>query len=261
MRSPCARPPARFRRTGSSSRPIARTSRPNRCAARGTSPPTWCIRSVFSPRREARAGRGRRRPDPRECRRSIRVGMTVAPKKALGQHFLVDENILGVIERLSDLRSTDVVLEVGPGLGILTRRLAERARLVHAIELDRSLEPELRAALGELLERSSDLGRRTPARDRRARARTHQARRQPPVQRRDSARGRVPRARTVIAALVRDGAARGGRPLLRRAEDEGVRRGLGARAALRPEGGLPCRFAVGVPSAATSRLRARGLRA
>ena len=74
--------------------------------------------------------------------------MTVAPKKALGQHFLVDENILGVIERLSDLGSTDVVLEVGPGLGNLTRRLAERARLVHTTELDRSLEPELRAALG-----------------------------------------------------------------------------------------------------------------
>ena len=73
--------------------------------------------------------------------------MTVAPKKALGQHFLVDENILGVIERLSDLHSTDVVLEIGPGLGILTRRLAERARFVHAIELDRSLEAELRAAL------------------------------------------------------------------------------------------------------------------
>jgi len=73
--------------------------------------------------------------------------MTVAPKKALGQHFLVDENILGVIERLSDLQSTDVVLEIGPGLGILTRRLAERARFVHAIELDRSLEAELRAAL------------------------------------------------------------------------------------------------------------------
>jgi 16S rRNA (adenine1518-N6/adenine1519-N6)-dimethyltransferase len=73
--------------------------------------------------------------------------MTVAPKKALGQHFLVDENILGVIERLSDLHSADVVLEIGPGLGILTRRLAERARFVHAIELDRSLEAELRAAL------------------------------------------------------------------------------------------------------------------
>ena len=73
--------------------------------------------------------------------------MTVAPKKALGQHFLVDENILGVIARRSDLHSADVVLEIGPGLGILTRRLAERARFVHAIELDRSLEAELRAAL------------------------------------------------------------------------------------------------------------------
>ena len=75
--------------------------------------------------------------------------MSVAPKKALGQHFLVDENILGVIGRMSDLRSTDVVLEVGPGLGVLTRFLADRVRLVHAVELDRSLEPALSAALGE----------------------------------------------------------------------------------------------------------------
>jgi 16S rRNA (adenine1518-N6/adenine1519-N6)-dimethyltransferase len=74
--------------------------------------------------------------------------VTVAPKKRLGQHFLVDENILGVIGRLSDLRQSDVVLEVGPGLGILTRYLADRVRLVHAIELDRSLEPTLLEALG-----------------------------------------------------------------------------------------------------------------
>jgi 16S rRNA (adenine1518-N6/adenine1519-N6)-dimethyltransferase len=75
--------------------------------------------------------------------------VTVEPKKALGQHFLADENILGVIERMSDLRPTDVVLEVGPGLGILTRRLAERTRFVHAVELDRSLEPHLREALAD----------------------------------------------------------------------------------------------------------------
>ena len=75
--------------------------------------------------------------------------MTVAPKKSLGQHFLVDENIVGVIGRLSDLEREDVVLEVGPGLGILTRYLADHVRLVHAIELDRSLEPALRDALGE----------------------------------------------------------------------------------------------------------------
>ena len=75
--------------------------------------------------------------------------MRVEPKRALGQHFLVDENILGVIERMSVLRASDVVVEVGPGLGVLTRRLAERASYVHSIELDRSLEPRLREALAE----------------------------------------------------------------------------------------------------------------
>ena len=69
--------------------------------------------------------------------------MSVRPKKALGQHFLADENILGVIERLAELGPDDVVLEVGPGLGVLTRRLADRAGHVHAVELDRSLEPHL----------------------------------------------------------------------------------------------------------------------
>jgi 16S rRNA (adenine1518-N6/adenine1519-N6)-dimethyltransferase len=73
--------------------------------------------------------------------------VTVTPKKALGQHFLVDENILGVIGRLSVLGPDDVVLEVGPGLGVLTRYLAERVGLVHAIELDRSLEESLGSAL------------------------------------------------------------------------------------------------------------------
>lgn len=67
----------------------------------------------------------------------------VVPKRALGQHFLVDENILGVIERLAELDAADVVLEVGPGLGVLTARLAERVAHVHAVEIDRSLEPQL----------------------------------------------------------------------------------------------------------------------
>jgi 16S rRNA (adenine1518-N6/adenine1519-N6)-dimethyltransferase len=69
--------------------------------------------------------------------------VNVAPKKHLGQHFLVDENILGVIGRLASLEPHDVVLEVGPGLGILTRYLADRVAHVHAAELDRSLEPHL----------------------------------------------------------------------------------------------------------------------
>jgi 16S rRNA (adenine1518-N6/adenine1519-N6)-dimethyltransferase len=69
--------------------------------------------------------------------------VSVAPKRALGQHFLADQNLLGVIGRLAQLDAGDVVLEVGPGLGVLTRYLADRVALVHAVELDRSLRPRL----------------------------------------------------------------------------------------------------------------------
>jgi 16S rRNA (adenine1518-N6/adenine1519-N6)-dimethyltransferase len=65
------------------------------------------------------------------------------PKKELGQHFLVDGNILGVIGRMGELKDEDVVLEIGPGLGVLTSYLADRVRRVVAVELDRSLEPQL----------------------------------------------------------------------------------------------------------------------
>jgi 16S rRNA (adenine1518-N6/adenine1519-N6)-dimethyltransferase len=74
--------------------------------------------------------------------------VNVRAKKELGQHFLVDENILGVIDRLAELAPGDVVLEIGPGLGVLTRYLAARVARVHAVELDRSLEPHL-AGLGD----------------------------------------------------------------------------------------------------------------
>jgi 16S rRNA (adenine1518-N6/adenine1519-N6)-dimethyltransferase len=64
-------------------------------------------------------------------------------RKELGQHFLVDENILGVIGRLAELDDDDVVLEVGPGLGVLTTYLADRVAQVYAVELDTSLGPQL----------------------------------------------------------------------------------------------------------------------
>lgn len=73
--------------------------------------------------------------------------MNAAPKKQLGQHFLVDRNILGVVGRLAGLCADDVVLEIGPGLGVLTTYLAERAAHVHAVEVDRSLAPHLEQAL------------------------------------------------------------------------------------------------------------------
>jgi 16S rRNA (adenine1518-N6/adenine1519-N6)-dimethyltransferase len=66
-----------------------------------------------------------------------------AARRELGQHFLADENILGVIGRLAELSPGDIVLEVGPGLGVLTTYLADRVARVHAVELDRSLEDAL----------------------------------------------------------------------------------------------------------------------
>jgi 16S rRNA (adenine1518-N6/adenine1519-N6)-dimethyltransferase len=69
--------------------------------------------------------------------------LTVRAKKRLGQHFLVDENILGVIGRLAELAEDDVVLEIGPGLGILTTYLADRVSQVFTVELDASLAPQL----------------------------------------------------------------------------------------------------------------------
>jgi 16S rRNA (adenine1518-N6/adenine1519-N6)-dimethyltransferase len=69
--------------------------------------------------------------------------MLRAVKKEYGQHFLVDRNILDVIGRLAELGPDDVVLEIGPGQGVLTRYLAERVGRVHAIEIDRALAPAL----------------------------------------------------------------------------------------------------------------------
>ena len=73
--------------------------------------------------------------------------LPVVPNRELGQHFLVDENILRVAGRLAELGEHDVVLEVGAGLGVLTAFLAERVGHVHAVELDRALEPHLRERL------------------------------------------------------------------------------------------------------------------
>jgi len=71
----------------------------------------------------------------------------VRPKRDLGQNFLIDSNILGVIERAAELDAHDVVLEIGGGLGVLSEHLAARCAHVHVVELDRSLEPALRDAL------------------------------------------------------------------------------------------------------------------
>lgn len=65
------------------------------------------------------------------------------PKKSLGQNFLFDENVLARIAAAADLTGQDEVLEIGPGLGSLTRLLAETAVSVTAIELDNRFIPIL----------------------------------------------------------------------------------------------------------------------
>jgi 16S rRNA (adenine1518-N6/adenine1519-N6)-dimethyltransferase len=69
------------------------------------------------------------------------------PSKGLGQNFLEDNTALRKIAALADLSPEDAVLEIGPGLGSLTRYLALTAGRVTAVELDASLFPVLRAVL------------------------------------------------------------------------------------------------------------------
>jgi len=79
----------------------------------------------------------------------------VRPKRDLGQNFLIDSNILGVIARAAGLESQDVVLEIGGGLGVLSEHLAPLVAHTHVVELDRSLEPALRDALEPFGDRAS----------------------------------------------------------------------------------------------------------
>ncbi len=68
-------------------------------------------------------------------------------RKGLGQHFLIDEEVLNLIISAAELTSTDVIMEVGPGLGVLTKELAKQAGWVVAIELDSKLAVILKETL------------------------------------------------------------------------------------------------------------------
>jgi 16S rRNA (adenine1518-N6/adenine1519-N6)-dimethyltransferase len=63
----------------------------------------------------------------------------IKPNKFMGQNFLIDENVLNKIVETADIKSDDIILEVGPGLGILTTELAERAKRIIAVEKDKEL--------------------------------------------------------------------------------------------------------------------------
>jgi 16S rRNA (adenine1518-N6/adenine1519-N6)-dimethyltransferase len=67
----------------------------------------------------------------------------VRPDHELGQNFLIDSNILGVIDRAAGLAQEDVVLEIGGGVGVLSEYLAERVSHVHVVEVDERLREAL----------------------------------------------------------------------------------------------------------------------
>lgn len=69
--------------------------------------------------------------------------------KSLGQNFLTDKNIIDKIIEKSNISETDLVIEIGPGIGVLTAAAAEAAGKVIAIEIDRNLIPILNETLRE----------------------------------------------------------------------------------------------------------------
>lgn len=73
-------------------------------------------------------------------------------KKRFGQHFLTDRSILRRIVQFADIQPDDIVVEIGPGAGALTRELAAAAQRVIAIEIDRDLIEALRKDMPENVE-------------------------------------------------------------------------------------------------------------
>lgn len=76
--------------------------------------------------------------------RTILKDLGIRPRKALGQNFLVDRTVVPRIVAAAEVGPQDVIIEVGPGLGVLTEQLARVARRVIAVELDERLAAVLR---------------------------------------------------------------------------------------------------------------------
>src|SRR5208283_2418510 len=72
------------------------------------------------------------------------TGLKVTPKRSLGQNFLIDENIVDKIIREMHLRTNDAVIEIGPGRGALTAKLAGKVRKLLIVEIDGRIIESLR---------------------------------------------------------------------------------------------------------------------
>ncbi|PKK85985.1 MAG: ribosomal RNA small subunit methyltransferase A [Thermoplasmata archaeon HGW-Thermoplasmata-1] len=88
--------------------------------------------------------KNRRHDVERAVKELAGIGNTHVPKHHLGQNFLVDTRVADRQIRYADVKPEDTVLEIGPGHGILTKRLASKAGKVMAVEYDRDLANELR---------------------------------------------------------------------------------------------------------------------
>ncbi len=78
-----------------------------------------------------------------------KVDRVFRPKKQLGQHWLRQKSVLNKIIEAGELKKKDLVIEIGPGLGVLTAELAQKLEQVIAIEKDLSLIPILKTNLRE----------------------------------------------------------------------------------------------------------------
>jgi len=67
----------------------------------------------------------------------------------LGQHFLIDQEILDAIVEAGDIQSDDTIVEIGPGIGVLTKELMKRSKHVTAIEIDERMIPLLNTYIGK----------------------------------------------------------------------------------------------------------------
>ena len=71
----------------------------------------------------------------------------IRPRKVLGQHFLIDKEVLRKIVKVANLKTGDIILEIGPGTGILTEELAKRVKKVIAVEKDLGMIAILRETI------------------------------------------------------------------------------------------------------------------
>ena len=89
--------------------------------------------------------------------RALAALLDLKPSKSLGQNFVIDANVCRKIVRVADVKSDDVALEIGPGLGSLTLALLEEASSVVAIEIDQRLATQLPITAAQHSDRASEL--------------------------------------------------------------------------------------------------------